>query len=81
LQVASDLVDLLGLVRPNCQTRVRGLSMELGLAAVRDEVNFEPGLQCLVMDCHQFLFAVHSATDFGKRSGKPFPLSIREIVK
>ena len=49
LKVAGDPVDLFGVVRPNRQTCVRGLTMEFSLAAVGDQMDFQPGIDRFVV--------------------------------
>jgi len=51
--MAGDLVDLLGIVRPNCPTRVGRLTVKLSLAAVGNEMYFESSLQRLVVNLQE----------------------------
>ena len=51
--MAGDLVDRLGIVRSNCQTRVGRLTVKHSLAAVGNEMYFESSLQRLVVNLQE----------------------------
>ncbi len=74
--MSGDRIDLFSVVGANGEARSRWLAVELGPAAVGDEVRFKTGLRGLLQDRHQFVFRVHSAADFSNlsllASNRPF---------
>ncbi len=58
MKVASDLVDLLGVVRPNRQACVGGLTVELGLATVGNQMHFQTSFKSFVVNLQQFFLAI-----------------------
>ena len=81
VKLARDCVDLFDLVGANGEAGVSWLAVELRLAAVGNQMDFQPGSDRPVVNVHQVVLTVYAATDLGERSGEPRSLSVAKIIQ